>query len=86
MADMKAKPASEKSAPKKKTRELWIQFSEEDIINADALQVADNEDDARMLNSYSPGSPWYKYTNIADYADRYWDRGDPKKNKPIYLD
>jgi hypothetical protein len=85
MADLKAKAASEKPAAKKKTKELWIQFSDVDIINSESLQVADDEDEARQLDAYFPGNPWFKFTTIADYADRYFDRGDPKKSKPIYF-
>ena len=67
----------------KRKRELWIQFEGENILESEALQTANDEQEAMESNYLYPNCPWYKYETLADFGPRYLDKGE---SKPIYFD
>ena len=50
---------------------------------SDALQTANDEQEALESNYLYPNCPWYKYSTLIDFGPRYFDKGE---SKPIYFD
>ena len=74
---------TDKKKTSKRKRELWIQFEGENILESDALQTANDEQEALESNYLYPNCPWYKYSTLIDFGPRYFDKGE---SKPIYFD
>ena len=79
MADKKKPDEPKKDS--KLYKEVWMQWDNPKIMEADVLQVANNEEEARVLDNYFPGKPWFKYTSVASYKDRYLETD----SKPVYF-
>lgn len=79
MADKKE---GKKETKAKKSRTMWIQYEDKDILTADVLQVASDEEEAKGLDPYFQGCPWFIYTVVIGHDGRYLET-DTKK--PIYF-